>query len=397
VRAMGWHHNLSLYAEGAKPLLQSQKKYPLTNHKYESINVPGMFFGGTLAHGKEWKRAAGGFIHGFRYTARALHKMFSLEHEGRPWPAKVFDLKTQQHEIFSETIARINEASGPYQMSYTLGDAIVMDKDASGAWKASYLEEMPMEYLTAEYSDKPRFFFCFGFDGQHRTLAESIKSGTGFEPWVFYYPPNTDPKVIHLKKEMFRMHEDLHTNWASEFFGYTMKAWMAQKIEEVLTGEPQPYDKHGLASQSENRPREVADAKFLSIDMTIVNHYPEPVSLKGDDGSVVTLEPNGGSSGRLVSWDSAKWVVSSTINGRKKKLKEWVMEFGQGIYQEFHIGLEAAGGSSSPTGASPPSPTLTKESLNEMRAKDLKQLLTDRGMETNGRKAQLVARLLAGK
>ena len=42
-----------------------------------------------------------------------------------------------QHEIFSETIARINEASGPYQMSYTLGDAIVMDKDASGAWKVS--------------------------------------------------------------------------------------------------------------------------------------------------------------------------------------------------------------------------------------------------------------------
>ena len=32
--------------------MQSQKKYPLTNHKYESINVPGMFFGGTLAHGK---------------------------------------------------------------------------------------------------------------------------------------------------------------------------------------------------------------------------------------------------------------------------------------------------------------------------------------------------------
>ena len=87
-----------------------------------------------------------------------------------------------------------------------------------------------MLLLPSSLLDKPRFFFCFGFDGQHRTvrappqhgtvlqndgtnhlgfdamsinerqmalttsglcalqLAESIKSGTGFEPWVFYYP-----------------------------------------------------------------------------------------------------------------------------------------------------------------------------------------------------------------
>ena len=47
-----------------------------------SVNVPGMYFAGTLAHGKDWKRAAGGFIHGFRYTARALHRILEAKYEG---------------------------------------------------------------------------------------------------------------------------------------------------------------------------------------------------------------------------------------------------------------------------------------------------------------------------
>ena len=42
------------------------------NGGYESTNVPGLYFAGTLSHGLDWKRAAGGFIHGFRYTAQAL-------------------------------------------------------------------------------------------------------------------------------------------------------------------------------------------------------------------------------------------------------------------------------------------------------------------------------------
>lgn len=66
VRAMGWRHNTSLYAKSVRPRLQSQRKYPQMTPEYESTNVPGMYFCGTLAHGKDWKRAAGGFIHGFR-------------------------------------------------------------------------------------------------------------------------------------------------------------------------------------------------------------------------------------------------------------------------------------------------------------------------------------------
>ena len=39
-----------------------------------------------LGHGKDFKRSAGGFIHGFRYTARALFRTLSAKYEDTPWP-----------------------------------------------------------------------------------------------------------------------------------------------------------------------------------------------------------------------------------------------------------------------------------------------------------------------
>ena len=59
--------------------MQYNGKYPVMTSEYESVNVDGLYFAGQLAHGKDFKRAAGGFIHGFRYTARALFNV--LEHK----------------------------------------------------------------------------------------------------------------------------------------------------------------------------------------------------------------------------------------------------------------------------------------------------------------------------
>ena len=54
-----------------------------------SVNVPGLFFAGALGHGKDHLRAGGGFIHGIRYTARAVHRYLEARYHNPPggWPA----------------------------------------------------------------------------------------------------------------------------------------------------------------------------------------------------------------------------------------------------------------------------------------------------------------------
>ena len=46
-----------------------KKKYPRMTHDYQSVDMPGMYYAGTLAHYLDFRKSAGGFVHGFRYTS----------------------------------------------------------------------------------------------------------------------------------------------------------------------------------------------------------------------------------------------------------------------------------------------------------------------------------------
>ena len=81
VRCLGWRHQLKIYSDSTTPKMQYNGKYPIMTSEYESINVPGMYFAGQLGHGKDHLKSAGGFIHGFRYTSRALFRMLESKYE----------------------------------------------------------------------------------------------------------------------------------------------------------------------------------------------------------------------------------------------------------------------------------------------------------------------------
>ena len=43
-------------------------KYPKIDHGYESADYPGLYYAGAVTHSLDYRKSAGGFIHGFRYT-----------------------------------------------------------------------------------------------------------------------------------------------------------------------------------------------------------------------------------------------------------------------------------------------------------------------------------------
>lgn len=73
----------------------------------------------------DFRKSAGGFIHGYRYTTRALHRLLEWKNHGVPWP----HLPSQPYsQIVPWIIKRVNEASGPYQMFQILGDVLVFNE-----------------------------------------------------------------------------------------------------------------------------------------------------------------------------------------------------------------------------------------------------------------------------
>jgi thioredoxin reductase len=119
VACLGWRMARGVFAAGALPELAANKKHPLATPRYESANVPGMFFAGTLAHAVDHKRASGGFIHGFRYTARALHRILEEEEADLAEAAEVAIAKAAAGDSANATIAQATDAAGEVSSSVT--------------------------------------------------------------------------------------------------------------------------------------------------------------------------------------------------------------------------------------------------------------------------------------
>ncbi|XP_058046223.1 FAD-dependent oxidoreductase domain-containing protein 2 isoform X3 [Ahaetulla prasina] len=118
----------------------SKKKYPLIKPSYEAKATRGLFLLGTASHSVDFRKSAGGFIHGFRYTARAVHRLLEVRHHKVPWPASNYPVV----QLTNAIVRRVNEASGLYQMFSVLADIILLKENAT---KFEYLEEYPVGVL----------------------------------------------------------------------------------------------------------------------------------------------------------------------------------------------------------------------------------------------------------
>lgn len=246
IRCLGWKHNASIYGHEARPKLDERSKYAVMNEEYESVNVPGMFFAGTLGHGKDWRKASGGFIHGFRYTARALHRVLEWRDHGVAWPHTTYKAY-ESKQISAKIVNRIADAAGPYQMFDFLGDGVVFCSSGRGsAPRALFFEEMPTELFHKRFHSMPRLLWVFIYHRKATPLAKVPELGTSFEPWVRLFKASKTaravkmalgegrPKYKHTSE--FRFPEDPHTEFNDHEDIAWFEKWIEQSVAQVVSG-----------------------------------------------------------------------------------------------------------------------------------------------------------------
>ncbi|XP_013864360.1 FAD-dependent oxidoreductase domain-containing protein 2 [Austrofundulus limnaeus] len=124
IRCLGFRFNFSIFDRSACPPRSENAKgrLPEVTAWYEGRNSPGLFVLGTAAHSRDYRASAGGFIHGFRYTARAVHRVLEHRYHGNRW----LSTRLPTTQLLSWILRRVGEASGPYQMFELLGDVILL-------------------------------------------------------------------------------------------------------------------------------------------------------------------------------------------------------------------------------------------------------------------------------
>ncbi|XP_006816538.1 FAD-dependent oxidoreductase domain-containing protein 2-like [Saccoglossus kowalevskii] len=143
IRCLGFKFDFSLFDKSVhvEPgRIKGKEKYPAITHSYEAFNVPGLFFTGTNTHSLDHKKSAGGFIHGFRYTARVLSRILEFRNHNVSWPS----VTQPTTELLNHIVKRFNEASGTYQMYGVLGDIVMFSRNRT---VYTYIEEFPVNLL----------------------------------------------------------------------------------------------------------------------------------------------------------------------------------------------------------------------------------------------------------
>ncbi|AGL20616.1 NAD(P)-binding domain-containing protein [Actinoplanes sp. N902-109] len=143
ILATGFQFDASVFAGSARPALVINDRFPEQTPAFESVNVPGLYFAGTLSQQRDFKKSTNGFIHGFRYAVRALFHILEARYENKPWPATRIDATPEA--ITDAIIARINVSSALWQQFAVLADVVRVD----GA-DAYHEQEVPVAYLPAD-------------------------------------------------------------------------------------------------------------------------------------------------------------------------------------------------------------------------------------------------------
>lgn len=140
IACTGFQFDSSIFAAGCEPELVRDGRFPAQTSAWESVNVPDLYFAGTLMQVRDFRRAASGFIHGFRYSIRALHRILERRYHGRPWPPR--GLPADPETLMVAVLCRANRTSALWQQFGSLCDLVVVEGS-----EAAYYEELPVEYV----------------------------------------------------------------------------------------------------------------------------------------------------------------------------------------------------------------------------------------------------------
>lgn len=187
LRCTGFRFDASIFDPSCRPALTIDDRFPAQTSAWESVNVPGMSFLGTVTQVRDFKKTTSGFIHGFRYNVRALFRLLEERHHDRPWPRR--RVAAHPRAATRALLERINRTSALWQQFGFLGDVFAHDP-ATGALE--HFEELPVAHVhEVAFRHHPDYFVLtleFGHVEGDPFAIERFPDPAQAERSVFLHP-----------------------------------------------------------------------------------------------------------------------------------------------------------------------------------------------------------------
>ncbi|HZN17521.1 MAG TPA: NAD(P)-binding domain-containing protein [Micromonosporaceae bacterium] len=220
ITCTGFRIDASIFAADCAPALTINDRFPALTAEWESVNVPGLYFAGTLTQSRDFKKYTSAFIHGFRYGIRALVHMLGQRYHGVEWPYRAVAVDS----IADAMLARINRTSALFQQFGFLCDAVTRD--------GRYYEEMPLDYVP--------FPDCFTVSLEYGAGHDAIDpfdvaAGRAWEADKAhddrYLHPVVRCRRDHQVVDTLRLPEDICNDWTDEkLYREPLRAFIARNV-----------------------------------------------------------------------------------------------------------------------------------------------------------------------
>eukprot|EP00913_Durusdinium_trenchii_P013055 g12255.t1 len=160
IRCFGWIFDSELLDPKTVPVnVTHHGKYPKITPAWEIKGVPGLYVAGTISHSLDFRKSAGGFIHGFRYTSRALFRSLEERNFGVAWPQQEWSIPlTCTPGTAAATCAAgagASASAGWAAMFEFLGDMLLFEPNGTEL-SLRLLEEVPLLHFHERYQDSTK-------------------------------------------------------------------------------------------------------------------------------------------------------------------------------------------------------------------------------------------------
>ncbi|GAA1017885.1 pyridine nucleotide-disulfide oxidoreductase [Acrocarpospora pleiomorpha] len=153
IRCTGFTMDRSIFDDSCRPDMAPNGRIPAIRPDWQSANVDGLYFAGTLMQARDFKQASSAFIDGFRYNLRTMTALLAERYESTPLDRQVIPL---DHEKLGATMLdRVNWSSALWTQFEYLCDAFVIDR-ASG--QIQHYQDLPEDYAVERFGDQEELF-----------------------------------------------------------------------------------------------------------------------------------------------------------------------------------------------------------------------------------------------
>lgn len=206
VRCTGFAIDRRFYDADCTPDTVLDGRLPSISGMWESTNVPGMFFAGTLMQGLDFKRSSSAFIDGFRYNVRTLHRYLMERFEGRPMP--VARVPRSADALTQHILERVCRTSALWtQFGYlcdlfVVGDAgeVTCQEELPLKWVEDQKQQLEHSYtLTFEWGNWEGDVFAI----QRHPSAEGASTNVFLHPILRRYCRGELVETHHILEDLF--------------------------------------------------------------------------------------------------------------------------------------------------------------------------------------------------